>query len=453
MINRRQAIQSFAAAAAYVATRRVSAQSASPLSLPLVTASTALFTYLGKFNGPSDGSFQYGGGALSVANSSPGVLGQLYCGGLQQGNNDLGLMNIPTPTGSGGTYKGSETATTAVSGTTGVNLGSLGGSSQTFLTGSLAYNGKLYCTGAVAYDATGSQNAFMVVGNTNVSGFGSACHYAGSSSGVINRMFSNGMGLVPSVWQSTLGGTAFIFGGPGGMSGLSIISQMACGYGFNVFNPANVASGGAVSMVEYLNYPFTSTGNTQQVSVLWGYSPATQSNWGGQVGDNYISVYDNPVACAFIAPNSRSLLFIHAHSYGPAGNRGSSPCDPNGNASGSNESPIAPDTQPYRRVQVSAYDLAALVSNKQSGGAVSAPRPYAWWTFPNWQSLFGTCPAEGLPGNAWGAFDVYNSLLYLSDAGFGGTNGTIQVFSVAGGGSSPPTATPTPNAPANLSVS
>ena len=445
MVNRRQVLQSCAAMGAWAVTRHGSAQSVDPRTLPLVTATTPLFTYLGSFQGPSDGSFQYGGGAVSVAGSSPGVLGNLYCSGIQQDNNCAGAMTIPAPTGTGGTYVGTETATTIVKGTTSVPI-TLGQSNGGWpvVTGTLVYNNRLFVTSGVNYDTGGNIQVCMVVGNPNFTGFGAGCP-VNSPSGANMECFSCGLGFIPPIWQPYLNNhTAFFCGGRGG---LSAVWYQTCGFGFSTFDPATVVSGSPVSISEWLQYPFvTSTnGNADDVSVLWGYSPTTQSNWGTNVGDNYIALYDGPMGTCFIPPGSRSLLFVNCHAFGPAGSPfNSTSCNPN--ASGNNDQPVSPDTQPYRRVQITAYDLAAVIANKTSTGNPSAPRPYAFWTLPNWRTLLGNCPInEGYGACAFTGFDTQNNLLYLS-AGFGGTNGTIYVFQVGSAG-------PVPNPPASFTVS
>lgn len=447
-MDRRQVIQAFGAVGIYAATRRAGAQAVDPLSLPLATSSTPLLSYIGRFNGPSDQSFQYGGGSLGVVNSSPGVLGQLCANGLQQGNNCFGIMNIPAPTGSGGTtYAGSETATTVIPGTTQIPCGSLGNSSNaTVVTGGTIYGGKSYVTVAVNYDATGTQDAWLVVGNPNLTGFGTPCGAQGSAGTHYSRMFSQGLALVPTLWQPLLGGPLAIVGGIGG---LSVISNQSCGYAYATFNPANVVSGQPVAIREWLTYPYTNTGNTQQVSKLWGLYPSSQSNWGGQVGDNLVCPYAPPVGTGFIVPGTRTLLFVQCAAYGPASAPHSSPCD--SGASGGNDTPISPDTQPYRRLQLVAYDLASVISLRNSGASIDAAKPYAWWPFPNAASIFGSgCYiAGGWAYKTFAAYDIYNQRLYLS-MGWPGVNGTVYVFKV--GGSDPGGSAQVPDPPTNLQV-
>src|SRR3569833_401465 len=315
LMNRREAVQSLAALAALATTtRRAGAATVSPLALPLVTSSTPLFTYLGSFNGPSDGAFKYGAGAMSVSGSTSSSPGNLYANGLQQGSPCLGLMKIPSASGTNGAYKGSETATTIVAPQQ-INFGAC-----QVTTGSLAYNNRRFVTGAVTYDATGSQNVFLAPMNTDMSGQGAPCGASGSA-GSKARMFSNSMGLVPAIWQPYLGVPAFIADGPGGMGGLSIISQQCCGYGFSTFNPDSVVAGSAVAIKEWINWPYDTqgTGKSNHVSALWPAGLITnKSNFSSSnPGNNYISEYDRPIGCAFIPDGSRSLLFLHWHSYGP----------------------------------------------------------------------------------------------------------------------------------------
>lgn len=452
MINRRQALQGFAAVAAYAAfKRRALAQTVDPTTLPLVTSNTPLFTYLGTFRGPADGAFQYGAGAMSVSGSTSSALGNLYANGLQQGTPNLGLMTIPDPTGANGKYSGSEVASTLIAPK---QIPGIGSGSVT--TGSLVYGSQLYVTEGLVYDATGAQNTFLVPMKPDFTSQGAPCS-ANGNAGSINRMFSNYMGIVPAIWQPYLGGPAFIAGGPGGEGGLSIISQLCCGYGFSTFDPTKVIPGQPIAIREWINWPYDtqSSGNPEHVSALWPAGTFTQSNWtSSNPGNNYISCYDRPIGCAFIPDGSRSLLFVHWHSYGPSGGPHSSPC--NTNASGSNETPVAPDTSPYIRMQVVAFDLAEVIKSRNGGGAVTAVLPYAWWEFPNWQSIIGSassCPIDASwPGNAWAAFDPVarpdgTHRMYWN-GNFGGTNGTVYVFSVAGLDSST-----LPNAPGNVSVS
>ena len=128
------------------------------------------------------------------------------------------------------------------------------------------------------------------------------------------------------------------------------------------------------------------------------------------MGDNYFSEYDGPMGYGFIVPGSRSLLYISIHEYGPAGTRGSG-C--NRGASGSNDTPIAGDTQNYRRVQITAYDLKQLYEAHQGQIPVYSISPYTFWDFPNWQAA-ANAPngCAGLAGNGSFFFDPSDNILY-----------------------------------------
>jgi hypothetical protein len=519
-----------------------SASCSGPLCLPLVGPSDPIFTYLGFFNGPNSGSFQYGGCGLSLAGNAPGVLGNLYANGLQQGNNEFGKMSIPAPTGPNGTYLGTETAGELVSGMTQIqNFGSLGGINTVIAEGSLEYQGRVFFTAAISYDGGGEQNAFMVCGSPTVSGGqwtglgdplnaqGDSTYLPGSSpTSLHNRMESHSSNIVPALWQPLLGGPAYMSGGAGGGAGLSIISRQCCGHGFCTWNPASVSggkglklnctfTGGALTAVsinaagsgyfasatipmvvigldastsrtlsvnatvnvttngsgvpisvtitnagsgyssgngvanpaaaspivqftEWVNFPYNNQGDNSGLttSILYGKYQTRQSNWAPNPGSGYddiITIYTGPVGHTWIVPGSRTLLAIHHHMFGPETGAGTDPC--NSTASGANDAPVSPDFKGYKRVQLVAYDMAAVVANKQAGKGPDQNVPYAWWEFPNWKTYWGTpandhCPLSwsyGWQTNGFATFDYANNLLYVSDSGsFGGANGQIYVF-------------------------
>lgn len=411
--------------------------SSSPFTLPLATSSNLTVTYLGKFTATqSNGDFQYTGGALSLSPDGK----TLYLNGSGSAAS-MGAVTVPNAPFTGQTA-------VRVYAPTAISAGS-----NDIATGSLIYGGNAYITTAVSYDATGSQQKFLTPMNANLTSQGAQCGASGSA-GSYNRLFSNGMNVLPSIWQPYFGGPAYIQGGPGGMSGLSIISFQCCGYGFSTFNPTSVVAGSNVTINEWLNYPYNTegTGNSDHISVLWGRSFAnqfyTQSNWGGQQVSNYATIYDRPVGCAFIPTGSRSLLFLHCHSFGPHSGAGSSPCDGAGTSSGSCETPISPDTQTYIRIQFSAYDLNDLYINKTAhpttdpygnplNGNVYDPRPYGWWHVTAIENALGIATTPFCPINgswrcqAWATYD-YNAQadgthrLYVHE----GYQGNIHVFSV-----------------------
>jgi hypothetical protein len=201
-----------------------------------------------------------------------------------------------------------------------------------------------------------------------------------------------------------------------------------------------------------MNYPYNEegTGDPQHVSVLWSYTPAqiTQSNWSGNKGNNFVVAYDRPIGTAFIPDGSRSLIYIHSHAFGPAGDPALCHC---GTPSGCNEQPFSPDVQDYVRIQFTAYDLKDLYNNRYNPGStdslgnplnghVSDLRPYAWWRASTVESTLGYaandpgwCPLQGGGSwnhNSWAAYDPNaqgdgTHRLYVTES-----NGPIYVFSV-----------------------
>lgn len=148
------------------------------------------------------------------------------------------------------------------------------------------------------------------------------------------------------------------------------------------------------------------------------------------VGDNYLSEYDGPLGYGFIVPGSRSLLFISVHQYGPAETRGTG-CDTG--ASGSNDTPISPDTLHYSRLQVTAYDLKDIYNAMQGSQTVYATNPYSYWEFPDWQQVANTttnCPE--MKGNGSFFFDPTTDILYgtLSSNTYGSGNMIVDEWKV-----------------------
>ncbi len=148
------------------------------------------------------------------------------------------------------------------------------------------------------------------------------------------------------------------------------------------------------------------------------------------VGDNYFSEYDGALGYAFIPPGSRSLLFISVHQYGPDETRGTG-CDTG--ASGSNDTPISPDVNHYRRVQITAYDLRDIYSAMQGNSAVYATNPYAFWDFPNWAQAANTtngCPEINSPSSFY--FDPTTNVLYgtFSSNTYGSGNMIVDEWKV-----------------------
>lgn len=372
----------------------------SPLDLPLVQASDNIFTRIGQINLTYSDPFSNGGGGLSINGN------QMYMGGLRTAGT-VGRYQLPASIGGTASIA---LAPVSVS-------GSWGPTQSSIVTGTLVYNGNLYIARSVDYDANGDQSGWIKVANLNVGGQGSVCTMSGS--GIAVRRLSQGMGHIPSEWQSILGGPCFTTG-----CRMSIVTQAQCGYGFAVFDPANVsAGGGSVPVIPLLDYYAGS--NTNAATALEPVQGHHISQWNAYPknasgGTDLYSVTNAFLATAFIAKGSRSLLFVTVHGFGVADNG----CRP---GSSVNNSPF--------RVQVVAYDLVDLVAVKNGTSLPYQPRPYAWWVLPGWDTPYGAClgnPSSGSsPGN--GCYDPATDRLYLLCDGTGGFPALdpLQVWSVA----------------------
>lgn len=163
------------------------------------------------------------------------------------------------------------------------------------------------------------------------------------------------------------------------------------------------------------------------------------------MGDNYFSEYDGPMGYGFIVPGSRSLLYISVHQYGPSEVRGGG-C--NKNASGSNDAPIPSDTASYRRVQITAYDLAQLYQARQGKIPVYSITPYAFWSFPHWRSAANASNnCAEMEGTGSFFFDPTTNILYgtFSSNSYGYGNMIVDEWRVNSLG-------PRPTAPAGVQV-
>jgi hypothetical protein len=201
------------------------------------------------------------------------------------------------------------------------------------------------------------------------------------------RNFGQGLYLIPSEWRATLGGPCAVLGWH-----LSIVSNAQCGYGFAVFDPANVGSGN-VPLTPLLNYPFENAVEPGDSSFTgWSTYPKNANG-----GTDLFSSTNAAMASCFIAPGSRSLLFITSHGYGVANTgcrTGSVHNDPN-------------------RVQVVAYDLRDLVAVKNGTKLAYQPKPYAWWAWNAGGVHWDTCVGGGPAMSGAGAYDPATQRWYM----------------------------------------
>jgi hypothetical protein len=462
-----------------------STATSSPLTLPLVTTQTqinSIFTYLGSFDVPAD--FNYGGVGMAASGTS------LYCSGIQNDGTgfSVGLMTPPTKAQ---IIAGGHSATTVVvPKNTTAEVGQSASTSFTSNCGSILYGGSLYSNVGIFYNGALAQTSLFLKSPANLSAVGTTpSPISGQGSGTLVSQFTGQLMNVPSIWQSTLGGPVMCATGPG----LGIIESLCVGNGFYVFDPANInGSGSTCPITPLVNYPHVADQGANQAvdtTALWNRtnvigsisgSSLTVSSikiagtvintgatiyWAGNVtgvtitgrgtgtggvgtytlsgsftvsagtsfwisnistnpsngantgGDDLLSTYDGTIGCAFIVPGSRTLAQIYVHHYGPElGAQSNLACD--SSASGNNDP---------RRVQINLYDLAQIVG----ASSISAITPYAWFEFPNWLTIIGSCPATS-PGSGWMAYDDVNGIMYGNPQGFSGGGVPLYAWSITG---------------------
>lgn len=89
------------------------------------------------------------------------------------------------------------------------------------------------------------------------------------------------------------------------------------------------------------------------------------------MGDNYVSPYDGAIGQGFFIPNTRTYANIIVNQFGPHTSRpAANTASCISGSSGSNETPIPPDTAGYSEIKVLLYDEAVLAD--QAGGVAGA---------------------------------------------------------------------------------
>lgn len=457
---------------------------ANPTTLPLADPTVPLFTLIGSFKLPS--AFQFGGSAMSATN------GIMYISGLTQSQASLGSFQVPTRAQiiAGGATATTIQAPVSIPGDIGQSSG--GNSTFTYAVGSLAYNGSLYINLAEFYNAASHQTGWLVKANTGLTTFGVPQGMTlDVEPGAPLSDFTGPLGLVPAAWQPVIGGPAYVTGG----LGLGITSTLCVGFGLATFDPATAStSANNVPLRQWLNYKYSNiqgtfgdnglwtrpnilgqisgttltvsqitlqglvitrgatakwAGGSTSISALgtgaggvgtytlagsftaaantpiWISNTAVAPQSGASTGgDDLASTYDGPLGNVFFPSGTRSWVFVNVHHYGPEAPAGASNCDTS--ASSSNDP---------RRVQLTYYDGAAIVANRNAGNAISKLAPYAIANFPNWQSLFGACPGVISPGseNGWICIDPVTNIAYGNPNGMGGSNLTIYAWDIGTG--------------------
>jgi len=213
------------------------------------------------------------------------------------------------------------------------------------------------------------------------------------------------MTLLPTEWQSILGGTALT-----GQCCLPILGRTSSGPAVSAFNPANVGSVSPVPATQLLGYDVD---HKPGVAIFKGATLVT-----GVVAP----------------PGTRSVLFFGRHGLGADCYGDGAPCgDPTDPYKGYHAYPYV--------YQVWAYDINDLVAVKNGTKAPWEPRPYAMWTLD--------LPFSAAGHKIQGAgFDPATSRIYLTaESDSDSSRPVVHVFKVTGG-----SAVPTPTSPSNLRI-
>jgi hypothetical protein len=373
--------------------------------LPLLTQSN--LSYLGSFalpandgSGSAQGSFAYGGQALSVTPQ-----GTLLLGG-HTWYSSLCEVSIP---GIGGTATVLQPCADVTEGRL-----SLIDSGSIELGGSLVYGGRQIVSAYSYYDADNSQTGSHFVSGTTLAAAGDVVGPV--QVGTAGAGFVSGyMGLVPPEWQTTLGGAALT-----GNCCIPIISRTSSGPALSVFNPDDVGAVTPVPATQLLGYPLAhQLANADTQNAFF-----TRSDGIGGVA---------------FPSGTRSVLFIGRHGAGqPCYGEGSACGDPTNASKGEH-------AYPYVH-QVWAYDANALVAVKEGRMAPYDVTPYAMWTL----SEIDTTGSAGIRS---AFYDPATNRIYMTDGG--GESPRVHVYQVTGGSTAaapttttPPTTTaPTPTTP------
>jgi hypothetical protein len=200
--------------------------------------------------------------------------------------------------------------------------------SPLYVSGCMVYGDKLYTSQVAKYDET-DENGGVVRCDLDLTNVGSIYTPVSNRDGT-NRGTCGPMIAIPEIWQDLLGGPCAILG-----CQASLIQNCCNGYGFGVFDPADIQLAGGTFPVDHLLwYP-------------WTFDPEVYPSL-SRSGDGNNEVWFNQrntqTITALIPPGSRSLLFLSSHGYGASG--GVPECRPGSSV----------HSGPYR-LQVTAYDL------------------------------------------------------------------------------------------------
>jgi hypothetical protein len=388
---------------------------------PLIQRSN--ITYLGAFAmgyGTGTSTLDYGGSGLTVYNDPAVGKTTLYLEGNAQRDGQVAQILPPSTLLKSLNYADLPTGTflqnfhdvfdgkqaTCCSG------GIPGNGAPVF--GMLPYNGRLIVAIAEGYGTdqidTHGASGFNLSVTNDFQGFYPINAVANQ------RAIGGYMTLIPTEWQSLLGGPALT-----GNCCLSIISATSAGPSATVFNPNDVGVKNPIPGTTVVFYPIT--------NALCGPANCESTQ-------NSVFNLTTRVKGIAFPPGSRSILFFGTQGIGPYCYGTQTDCnDPYTDGKG-------PHAPPYVDL-IWAYDANDFVSVKNGVKQPWQISPYAIWQFGT--EMYSGSEAEYITG---AGYDPASGRLYIAQ--YYGPSPRIDVYQITPSGSG--TVVRTPNPPVSLSV-
>lgn len=286
--------------------------------------------------------------------------------------------------------------------------------------GYLVYNGRLIISVFSYYDANGTQSTSHFVRPLTLSTTGQLAgpfrvgtQYPGFVSGY--------MTLIPSEWQTLLGGPALT-----GNCCLNIVSFQSNGPAVSVFNPSQLTNGATIAATPLVGYPYSNP----------------LGAWGTQ---NDLFNGTTQITGIVFPKGTRSVLFFGRQGTGPfcygIGSPSSPP--PQGECYDPANASKGGHAYPYID-QVWAYDADDLLKVKQGLEPEYAIKPYAVWTL---ELPFSTSSSQNTISGA--AYDPSTNRIFITeDCVDTGCGPVIDVLNITGVSVNSQTPSPPTNAQA-----
>jgi hypothetical protein len=387
-------------------------------SAPLLQQSDIV--YQGAFALPKgtlgSSTFEYGGHGLTVYIDPSTGKETLFMEGHMQDPGNVAQVEVPASFVKSGDWNSLPKAKVLQNFAGIGNLGSVDPGNQynaTFIYGLLAYGGRLIVGASNSYSSSQVSSHGATTNLTLSSGGFSAFQKMNADAPV--RATGGPMTLIPSEWQTALGGPALT-----GQCCISVISSTSSGPAATVFNPTQVGSA-TLSGKTVLYYPLA--------------TPVCGST-GCEASTNSTFNLTTRVGGMAFPSGSRTLLFVGGHGtgkycYGTAAECGNDTSMPDVKG---------PHAQPYR-YQIWAYDANDLVAVKNGTKTTSTPKPYGVWPLSEMHN-------SGNPNIGGAGFSPTTGRLFITQDY--GPNPMVEVYQITQGVGGPAPKKPSP--PVNTGV-